>query len=81
MGDPGTAYRKKEEVEHWREKDPLLVHRKKLLAMGMATGEDLEEIDGGIQAEIEEAVAFGQSSQDPQPEEALEDVYVSGYIP
>jgi pyruvate dehydrogenase E1 component alpha subunit len=81
VGDPGTAYRKKEEVEQWREKDPLLVHRKRLLTMGMAADEDLEKIDGGIQREIEEAVAFGQSSPDPQPEEALEDVYVNGYIP
>jgi len=31
--------------------------------------------------EIEKAVEFAQNSPDPNPEEALEDVYVSGYIP
>jgi pyruvate dehydrogenase E1 component alpha subunit len=81
VGDPGTSYRKKEEVEEWKKKDPLLILRKKLVAMGIATDEKLKYIDDRIRREIEEAVIFAQNSQDPQPEEALEDVYIGEYIP
>lgn len=81
VGDPGTSYRKKEEVERWKERDPLAFHRKRVLATRVTNEKKLKEIDDGIRREIEEAVGFAQSSQDPKPEEALEDVYVDGYIP
>jgi pyruvate dehydrogenase E1 component alpha subunit len=76
VGDPGTDYRTKEEVEQWKKLDPLVIHRKKLLVSGIATEQNLIEIDKGIQREIEEAVIFAQKSEDPQPEEALDDIYV-----
>jgi pyruvate dehydrogenase E1 component alpha subunit len=75
VGDPGTDYRTKEEVEQWKEMDPLIIHRKRLLADGIATEQNVREIEEGIQREIEEAVIFAQNSQDPQPEEALNDIY------
>ena len=81
VGDPGTSYRKKEEVKEWKKKDPLVILRKKLVAMGIATDKKLKYIDDRIRREIEEAVIFAQNSQDPQPEEALEDVYIGEYIP
>jgi pyruvate dehydrogenase E1 component alpha subunit len=80
VGDPGTSYRKKEEVERWKGRDPLAVHRKRVLATKVTTEKKLKEIDEGIRREIEEAVSFAQNDQDPEPEEALEDVYVDGYI-
>lgn len=76
VGDPGTDYRSKEEVEQWKKMDPLVILRKRLLASGIATEQNLRQIENGIQREIEAAVIFAQSSQDPQPEEALDDIYV-----
>ena len=81
VGDPGTSYRKKEEVQKWKERDPLVILSKKLVAMGIATDEELKEIDNRSQKEVEEAVIFAQNSKDPRPEEALEDVYLDKYIP
>jgi len=49
--------------------------------MGTCGEKELEEINKRIQKEIEGAVVFAQNSPDPDPEEALEDVYVDRYIP
>ena len=49
--------------------------------MGTCGEREIEEIDQRVEKEIEEAVVFAQNSPDPDPEEALEDVYVDGYIP
>ena len=37
---------------------------------------DAARIDEKIQAELDEAVAFAQESPLPEPEEALDDVYI-----
>ena len=81
VGDPSTSYRTKEEIEKWKQRDPLKLYRGRLLAMGVAGEKDLEEIDRRIEKEIEEAVIFAKNSPDPDLEEALKDVYIGEYIP
>ena len=81
VGDSATSYRSKEEVEERKKRDPVKLYREKLLAMGTCGEKELEEINKRIQKEIEGAVVFAQNSPDPDPEEALEDVYVDRYIP
>jgi acetoin:2,6-dichlorophenolindophenol oxidoreductase subunit alpha len=81
VGDPSTSYRRKEEVEEWRKRDPVKLYRENLLKMQVCVVKELEEIDRKVEREIEEAVAFAQNSPDPRPEEAFEDVYVGEYIP
>jgi pyruvate dehydrogenase E1 component alpha subunit len=49
--------------------------------MGTSGTDELEEINQRVKKEIEEAVVFAQNSPDPDTEDALEDVYVDGYIP
>lgn len=73
-GDPG-AYRPKEEVELWKQKDPIERLRRSLLADGAATASDLAAIDGEVEGEIEAAVAFADESPAPRPEDALLHVY------
>jgi acetoin:2,6-dichlorophenolindophenol oxidoreductase subunit alpha len=80
-GDPSTSYRTREEVEEWKRKDPVAMFRTKLLAMGSIDEKELVEMEQKVAAEIEEAVVFGRSSPEPDLEDALEDIYVSGYIP
>jgi len=60
MSDPGL-YRTKEEVEEWRRRDPLNRCRQRLVDLGM---EDtaLETLEADVKAEIEDAVAFAESS-------------------
>jgi pyruvate dehydrogenase E1 component alpha subunit len=81
VGDPSTSYRRKEEVEEWRKRDPVKLYRENLLKMQVCVVKELEEIDRKVEREIEEAVTFAQNSPDPRPEEAFEDVYVGEYIP
>jgi len=73
--DPGH-YRPKEEVEAWRARDPIPRLKTWLLAEGIATAEEIEELERAVEQEIEEAVAFARASPKPRPEEALEGVYV-----
>jgi TPP-dependent pyruvate/acetoin dehydrogenase alpha subunit len=81
VGDPSTAYRTRDEVEEWKKKDPVKLYRAKLLEMAVCTARDLDEIDQRMEKEIDEAVMFAQSSQEPEAEDALNDIYVGPYIP
>ncbi len=70
-----AAYRSKEEVEFWKQRDPIIVLGKKLIAEGLATQEQLDAIQREVDQEIADAIAYAQSAPSPAPEEALEDVY------
>jgi pyruvate dehydrogenase E1 component alpha subunit len=75
MGDPGTSYRPKEEVEEWKKKDPIKRLRQQMVQNKMATDAELDEIEQNVLQELDEAVKFAQESPMPTPEEALEDIY------
>jgi pyruvate dehydrogenase E1 component alpha subunit len=72
-GDP-EIYRTKEEVEAWKEKDPIDRWRKLLLEMGVPA-EDIDEIDTRIDGELEKAVEFAEESPLPDPVEARSDIF------
>ena len=73
-GDPG-GYRTKEEVAAWRQRDPLLLCRRRLIADYDQVEADLEKIEANAQAEVEAAVQFAQSSPEPAPEACFQPVY------
>jgi len=73
-GDP-QIYKPKEEVEAWLEKDPLPRYEAKLLEMGVLTKKKIQQIEGEIEAKLEEAIRFAEESPLPAPEELTEDVY------
>jgi len=73
--DP-AAYRPKNEVEEWVKKDPLSRFKSKLIEMGALTEEEEGKLRREANAAVEEAVKFATESPFPEPEEALEDVYV-----
>jgi TPP-dependent pyruvate/acetoin dehydrogenase alpha subunit len=72
--DPG-AYRPKEEVEAWLEKDPIPRFKKALLERRLADEEPFLAIEQEVKEEIEAAVAFARGSPAPRPEDALLHVY------
>ena len=74
MADP-EAYRTKEEVEKWRQEDPILRFRGKLLAEGVATEDELNAIDSEVDAQMEEAVRFADESPVPDPSTLTDYVY------
>ena len=75
MGDP-LRYRTKDEVEKWREDDPIGILERHLLEEGLATKDELEEIDNAVEQLVEEAVTFAEESPLPEPEALFEDIYV-----
>ena len=75
MGDPGTSYRAKEEVEEWKKQDPIARLRAHLLQKKILTESELEEIQTATEQELDEAVKFAVESPEPKVEEALEDIY------
>jgi pyruvate dehydrogenase E1 component alpha subunit len=75
MGDP-ERYRDKQEIEKWREEDPIGIFRKKLLSKKTATAKALDEIEERALQDAEKAVEFGEASPEPAPEALFENVYV-----
>ncbi|MEW6622182.1 MAG: thiamine pyrophosphate-dependent dehydrogenase E1 component subunit alpha [Bacillota bacterium] len=73
-GDP-QVYRTKEEVAEWKNRDAIERLRNEIIALGLATDEEVTAIDKVVQQEIEEAVEFAKNSPYPEPEQVTEDVY------
>jgi len=53
----------------------VLLH-KRIIEAGMATSNDLEELDQTITQAVVESVAFARRSPDPKPESIYEDTWV-----
>jgi pyruvate dehydrogenase E1 component alpha subunit len=75
MGDP-ERYREKQEIEKWRENDPIGIFRKQLLSKKTATAKALDEIEERAMQDAEKAVEFAENSPEPAPEALWENVYV-----
>ncbi len=73
--DP-AKYRPPKEVEEWMRRDPIPRFRKKLIKEGVITEEEADGIDQKVILAVEEAAKFATESPYPEPEEALEDVFV-----
>jgi pyruvate dehydrogenase E1 component alpha subunit len=68
-------YRTKEEVEEWRQRDPIGLLEKKLLEQDALDEDKLDEIKGEARERINEAVRFADESEQPPIEELYTDVY------
>ena len=73
-GDAST-YRAKEEVEQWKQKDPIKRLKDYLITNQIVAEADLTAIEVEVDQEIESAVVFAQESPPPRPEDALLYVY------
>lgn len=76
-GDPGRGitYRSKDEMEAWLARCPIARLRRHLLDAGIATEEQLREVEARAESTIAAAAQFGLDSPWPSPDEALEDVF------
>jgi pyruvate dehydrogenase E1 component alpha subunit len=71
-------YRDKAAIEHWRERDPLVLLRAHLTSAG--TMDDvLDRIDGDVSAEIDTAVAFAEAGTEEPVESLLR--FVTSEVP
>ncbi|MCZ6680488.1 MAG: pyruvate dehydrogenase (acetyl-transferring) E1 component subunit alpha [Candidatus Poribacteria bacterium] len=81
IGDPGTSYRDRTEVEEWQKRDPIAYLKKVLVEEESVAETDLEAIDQELRDDLEAAIDFARSSPSPRPEDALEDLYAGGIRP
>ena len=73
MGDP-ERYRKQDEVKKWEESDPIGIFRKQLEDQN-TSGDQLDEIEAGVELEVTRAVEFAEASPEPGLEELFTDIY------
>ena len=74
MSDP-ARYRSREELESYRQQDPLLILKQKMLDGGMLTEEQYKKMDDHVKERCDRAVEFAERSEEPPPEALYEDVY------
>jgi acetoin:2,6-dichlorophenolindophenol oxidoreductase subunit alpha len=75
VGDSGTLYRGKEDVEEAKKRDPVSKFRAKLIEMKALTEKQIESIEGEVHALMEEAVKYGKESPEPPDEDLWADIY------
>lgn len=80
MSDP-AKYRTKDEVEGYKQRDPIEVVRQTILANKFATEKDLEAIDEKIVNRVDESVKFAEESGYPSADEIFKDVYEDADYP
>jgi len=68
-------YRSDAEVAAWQARDPIEIFSARLRSTGYLTVQELETIRLSIEAEVEEAVAFAESSPVPDPRALFEDMF------
>jgi pyruvate dehydrogenase E1 component alpha subunit len=72
--DP-AKYRDPAEVAYWKSKDPIAAMELRLESAGLWTEEWKKGLEAEFNREIDEAIAFAESSPRPEGEEALDQVY------
>ena len=80
MSDP-AKYRAKEELQSFKDRDPIEYVRSVILEKKYASEADLKSIDDKVKGQVAESVKFAEESNYPDPSEAFKDVYVQEDYP
>jgi TPP-dependent pyruvate/acetoin dehydrogenase alpha subunit len=73
-GDP-LNYREKEEVERWRQQDPIERVKRVVIERSVLSAAEVEDLEAHVAAEIEAAVEFARNSPEPTPDQLMTDIY------
>lgn len=80
MSDP-AKYRSKDEVEAYKQKDPIELVLKTIQTKKYATDAEIEAINAKVRDIVEDSVQFSEDSPWPDPSELFTDVYVQQDYP
>jgi pyruvate dehydrogenase E1 component alpha subunit len=80
ISDP-QKYRSKDEVEEYKNQDPITAVRKTILSEGFGSEADLQAIDDKINNLVDASVKFAEDSPWPDDSEVLKDVYIDQNYP
>ncbi len=73
--DDDRSYRSREEVEAHKKQDPILLAKEQLIAEGLMTEEEYQQLEEKAKAEVDEAVRIATEAPYPKGEDAAFPVY------
>ena len=74
-GDPGTAYRSKEEIESWKQKCPIKRLKERLIEEGHLTEQEFTRVSESVYAELEEVARRAEAAPLPRKGFDLDSIY------
>ncbi len=74
MADP-DLYRTKDEIEHWKERDPISLFEARLRKAKLLADDELAAIETDIAAELDQAIAAAEAAPLEPLEDLTKDVY------
>jgi pyruvate dehydrogenase E1 component alpha subunit len=80
VSDP-AKYRTKDEVQEYKDRDPVKMTELKILKDKIATEEEIKAIQASVKQEIADAIAFAEKSEFPDPSELWDDNYLQEDYP
>jgi len=80
MSDP-AKYRTKEELEEYKEKDPINQTLNHIIEQKWATVEEINTINERVKAQVEASVQFAEESPLPDISELYNDIYIEDDYP
>ncbi|MBS3764408.1 MAG: pyruvate dehydrogenase, partial [Planctomycetes bacterium] len=75
LSDPRTEYRQKEEEKAWREIDPVENFKKQILDAGVASEDQVDELEAEVQKRHEESAIRAAKAEDPPADEVTKYVF------
>ena len=72
-----ATYRSDEELEEWKQRDPIDLHKVLLLSQDISTQGEIDEMEDEIKKQIDEAVEFARESPYPEPSELFDDLFTN----
>ena len=70
-------YREDAEVDEWRLRDPINIHKELLLNQEVAAQSEIDQMEQEIEAQIKDALDFAHESPYPDPSELFEDMFAN----
>ncbi len=77
ISDNQTKYRYPKDLENEKKKDPLVRFEKELLKKKVFTKKQLKTLQAELLKEIDDAATWAEAQNDPDPETALDNVFVN----
>jgi len=70
-------YRTEEEIEEWKARDPLDIHRERLVSQQIVSEQEVTDLEEQAHAAIEAALEFARESPYPEPEDIFDDLFTN----
>jgi len=70
-------YRTEEEIDSWRQRDPIVIHEDRLISQGITSREECDAVNAETQQDVDRAVDFARNSPFPEEADLYEDMWAN----